>query len=214
MEDHILETISSVEWNSTESDTDFTFLTENYNRFIRNLEPQDLSQVTVVVSLLRENTLTISGIGTATAYLVEGEDITKIVAPESSRFDFHTLTAGEVSRNACIYISNQDSLEILGADFLYEFSSMNSQEFSDTAKDLFSREIDIPFHLIRVAHSFKNIEKPVRQRSRGQLDLLREKAKESGVKIKELPIFQKAKEKIDSVDFGSNEKQKYGFLIA
>lgn len=51
LEDHLLETISSVEWNTSEDDTDFTFLTENYNRFIRNLEPQDLVDISVVVSL-------------------------------------------------------------------------------------------------------------------------------------------------------------------
>lgn len=93
LEDHLLETISSVEWSSPDSDKDFTFLTENYNRFIRNLEPQDLAHISVVVSLLRDNVLTISAIGNATAYLVEADDITKIVAPDRSRFDFHTLTS-------------------------------------------------------------------------------------------------------------------------
>ena len=78
LEDHLLETISSVEWNTSEDDTDFTFLTENYNRFIRNLEPQDLVDISVAVSLLRNNMLTISTIGNATAYLVEGDDITPI----------------------------------------------------------------------------------------------------------------------------------------
>lgn len=93
LEDHLLETISSVEWNSPDSDKDFIFLTENYNRFIRNLEPQDLSQISVVVSLLKDNILTISAIGNATVYLVEADDVTQIVAPDRSRFDFHTLTS-------------------------------------------------------------------------------------------------------------------------
>ena len=212
LEDHLLETISSVEWNTSEDDTDFTFLTENYNRFIRNLEPQDLVDISVVVSLLRNNILTISAIGNATAYLVEGDDITPIAIPESGRFDFHTLTAGEVSRNAAIYISNQDSLEVLGNEFLFEFSAMNSAEFSEVAKTIFSREINIPFHLVRIAHSFKNVPQQPRQRGRGQLDLIKEKGKDVALKIKELPIWKKAKEKINSVDLGANEKQKYSFL--
>lgn len=214
LEDHLLETISSLEWDSPESDKDFAFLTENYNRFIRNLEPQDLSNISVVVSLLKENVLTISAIGSATAYLVEGEDITQIVAPEHDRFDFHTLTSGEVSRNASIYIANRDVMEILGADMLYEFSEMSSSEFSETVKQMFQRELNLSFHLIRVAHSFKNLQKEPQKRGRGQLDLLRQNAKTVVSKVSEMPLWQKTKQRFEAIDLGQNEKQKYGFITA
>lgn len=91
---------------------------------------------------------------------------------------------------------------------------MSSQEFSETAKNIFAREIEIPVHLIRVAHSFKAPVIQKRQRGRGQLDLLKEKSKEAATKLKDLPVLQKVKEKVDSVDFGANEKQKYGFISA
>lgn len=71
LEDHLLETLSATEWSSPDSDKDFTFVTENYNRFIRNLEPQDLTNVTVALALLKNSLLTISAVGNATAYLVE-----------------------------------------------------------------------------------------------------------------------------------------------
>lgn len=150
LEDHLLETISAVEWNSEDADKDFTFITEHYNRFIRNLEPSDLSGISIILSLLRDNLLTISAIGEATAYLVEGEDISGITLPEKGRFDFHTLTTGEVSRNAAIYLANKNVESFLGDDLLLEFSNMPAQEFGNVAKEMFAREITIPFHIIRV----------------------------------------------------------------
>lgn len=91
---------------------------------------------------------------------------------------------------------------------------MASQEFSETAKNIFAREIEIPVHLIRVAHSFKAPTIQKRQRGRGQMDLFKEKTKEAALKFKDLPLVQTVKEKIDNIDFGSNEKQKYGFIGA
>lgn len=214
LEDHILETISSIEWDSPESDKDFTFLTENYNRFIRNLEPADLANISIVVSLLKEKILTVSAIGRASAYLVEGDEITQIVSPEVDRFDFHTLTAGEVGRNATIYIGSRDVGDVLGADMMYEFAEMSGTEFSETAKQIFQREVNIPVHIIRVAHSFKNFQKEPQRRARGQLDLVKQKSREAFEKAKTHPLVKQAKDKIDSIDFGANEKHKYGFLMA
>lgn len=62
LEDHLLETISSIEWKITDSDEDFEFLTANYNKFIRNLDSFDLENVSIIISMLRNNILTISAI--------------------------------------------------------------------------------------------------------------------------------------------------------
>lgn len=53
LEDHLLETISSALWNDIDSDKDFEFLTENYNRFIRNLNSDDLENASIIISLLK-----------------------------------------------------------------------------------------------------------------------------------------------------------------
>lgn len=216
LEDHILETISGVEWNSEDSDKDFTYLTENYNRFIRNLEPADIANISVIISLLRENSLTISAIWNATAYLVEGDEVTAIATPERGRFDFHTLTTGEVSRNASIYLSNKNIHDILGDDLLLEFSDMNPQELENVANEMFEREIDFSFHLIRVAHSFKSAQREIKPRGRGQLDLLKNKSANAAEYVKSMPIWKNTKEKIsqkiDQVNFEENRQQKYIFL--
>lgn len=216
LEDHILETISAVEWNSPDSDQDFTYLTESYNRFIRNLEPADLAGISVVLSFLKDNFLTISAIGSATAFLMEGDEVSQISVPERGRFDFHALTTGEVSRNASIYLSNKNLHEVLGDEWLYDFSEMNAQEFGTTAKEIFAREIDFPFHLIRISHSFKAVPKQIRDRGRGQLDLIKNKSADVVKKVASHPVWKNAKqrisEKIESVDFVENKNQKYAFL--
>lgn len=71
LEDHLLETISAVEWNPEEINKDFEFITENYNRFIKNLEPTDLADISIAISVLYNNDLIISTIGNSTAYLAE-----------------------------------------------------------------------------------------------------------------------------------------------
>ena len=212
IEDHILETISGIEWDSRDSESDFKFLTENYNRFIRNLDSEDLSDISVAISFLKGNILTISTIGQATAYLVEGDEITKIASPEKGRFDFHTLTEGEVSRNASIYISHLDLIDTLGGELLVEFSDLTGQDFKDEVEQIFSRELDFPLHLVRVAHSFKNVQAEIRQRGRGQLDLLKNKSTTAVNYVKNLPIWDTMKEKINSVDFKENSRQKYAYL--
>lgn len=216
LEDHLLETISGVEWNNEDSDKDFTFLTENYNRFIRNLEPTDLANISIVVSLLQNNALTISAIGSATAYLVEADEISAITVPERGRFDFHTLTTGEVSRNATIFISNRNSEDILGDDLLVELSEIPAQEFTSTTSEMLAREINFPLHIIRIAHSFKNTQKDVARRGRGQLDLLKNKSTDAAKYIKNHPVWKNTKEKIakkiNEVDFNENKSQKYAFI--
>ena len=49
---------------------------------------------------------------------------------------------------------------------MYEFSDMNEQEFKEVAEEMFAREIQTPFHLIRIAQSFKSVAKEVTQRGR------------------------------------------------
>lgn len=212
IEDHLLETISWIEWNPTDIDKDFRFLTENYNKFIKNLDSSDIEDISVIISVLRSNILTISAVWRATAYLVEWDEISEITAQEKWRTDFHTLTEWEVSRNSSIYISNTDVLNTIGSELLYEFSNLSSQEYTEEALSVFRREIETSLHIIRISYSFKNTIKEVRNRGRGQIDLLKNKWVETAKMIKNLPIWWKIKNEIDKIDFQKNTKQKYLYL--
>lgn len=212
LEDHLLETISSIEWKITYSDEDFEFLTANYNKFIRNLDSFDLENVSIIISMLRNNILTISAIWKATAYLVEWEEISQIIAPEKWRIDFHTLVKWDVSRNASIYLSNTNIENTIWSELLYEFSNLSSNEYSEVASNILQREMEESIHLIKISHSFKNSTKEIQKRSRWQINLIKNKWIETAKIIKEMPIWSKIKQKIDQIDFDKNTKQKYIYI--
>ena len=41
LEDHLLESISRIEWEKNNLITDFTFISENFNHFTQNLDESD-----------------------------------------------------------------------------------------------------------------------------------------------------------------------------
>lgn len=82
LEDHILETLSGTDWTADDMDQDFTFVTETYNRFIHNLDGDDLHQTSVLFAAIKNNTLTISAIGNSSAYLLDSEEVSEITTPE------------------------------------------------------------------------------------------------------------------------------------
>ena len=53
IEDHILENISSTEWNIRETDKDFSYVTEHYNNFLSSFEKDDLTDIRVLLGMLQ-----------------------------------------------------------------------------------------------------------------------------------------------------------------
>lgn len=215
LEDHILETISSTEWKTEDSDKDFMFLTENYNFFIKNLDPRDLSDISLVISVLENTKLTISAIWYAAAFLVEGEEVTQITEPEKWRTDFHTMTAGEVGRNAHIFVATRNIEHIFGSDLLIEFANQTASQFQKEMLALLDREYTESLHTIRYWYDFSST-KPDTQRktvrARGQIDLLKNRLSSAKEYIQKNDIYTTAKEKIQDIDFKKNTKQRYIFL--
>lgn len=62
IEDHILENISSTEWNIRETDKDFSYITEHYNSFLSSFSKDDLSDIRVLLGMLQGDNLTLSTI--------------------------------------------------------------------------------------------------------------------------------------------------------
>lgn len=52
LEDHILESISSTDWNIRELSQDFSYVTERYNNLIKNFDTEDLSSIRVLLAML------------------------------------------------------------------------------------------------------------------------------------------------------------------
>ena len=76
LEDHFLETLSGVEWKKRDIDTDFSFVSENYNRFIQNIDSGELEGMDIVFAVLSDTYLILSTIGNGEVLLIdENRDI-------------------------------------------------------------------------------------------------------------------------------------------
>lgn len=62
LEDQLLETISSTVWEDAKSDADFTYITEHYNHHTKNLDDSDLEDISILLAVLKGNSLTVSTI--------------------------------------------------------------------------------------------------------------------------------------------------------
>lgn len=52
LEDHILESISSTDWNIRELQQDFSYVTERYNTLIKNFDSTDISNIRILLAML------------------------------------------------------------------------------------------------------------------------------------------------------------------
>ena len=213
LEDHILETVSGVEWSDAHSDVDFTYITEHYNRFIKNLETDDLEGVSILLGLLKNDELTVSSIGEAGAYLVEGESVTLISSTEKHRYDFHTLTSGQVARNASIYLSNTHLQEIVGDELLLELDTLDEKEIQEVMVGVFKREIQVPLAVIRLAHPRASaVRSQASLRGGKQSDVIREKGTQFIGYVKNHAVWGKIRDKASQIGPDASPTQKYAFL--
>ena len=60
LEDHLLESISSTSWAHGEKDADFTYITEKYNHFLKNIAQEDLFHTGALFAILSEDEFTVS----------------------------------------------------------------------------------------------------------------------------------------------------------
>lgn len=213
LEDHMLENISGWEWNGRDTETDFTFVTEHYNRFIKNLEEKDLEGISLIFWVLQWEKLILSAIGNASAYIVEDEKVSKITSTEEGRKDFHAMTTGNIDKDMTIYLSNIDSQSTLGNGLLEELSGMTSQEFSEVAKNIIQKDIHFPFILVRIAHITKKYgtTSDARRTGKNQIDILRHKSLAIKDSIVESKIWNRTKNSLTNFSLEKSQ-HKYIFL--
>lgn len=60
LEDHILESISSTEWNLRETNHDFSYITEHYNSFVMSFAQEDIADIRILIGMLQGEDLTLS----------------------------------------------------------------------------------------------------------------------------------------------------------
>jgi hypothetical protein len=174
LEDHLLEMISWVEWQMHDIESDFSYVAEHFNHFIKNLEPNDLVWVSILFASIINSTLTLSVIGHAQALLIEKNwEATLISTEDLWRYEFHSISSGAIPQGGNIYLSNAPISAILGNDILVEFSELDDQTWIKTAEGVLMREYHDNLHIIRISQEHpKPIRKPT---SSWQLHLLNQK---------------------------------------
>lgn len=60
LEDHLLETISSISWSSETLESDFSYLSERYNQFIQNIDAGDLKSISCLIGGLYKQFLSLA----------------------------------------------------------------------------------------------------------------------------------------------------------
>lgn len=153
LEDHLLEMISWVEWQIHDIDADFSYVAEHFNHFIKNIDSDDLTGISLVLWALYKNTLIITTIGNAQALLIEKHGEVSIISVEDQgRYEFHSISSWEIPVWWTVYIANNQLSKILWEDILFEFSELDSTAWINTANEVLRREYSSDVHIFRITN--------------------------------------------------------------
>ena len=97
LEDHLLESISSTGWNQSEEEADFTYVTEKYNHFQRNLAEADMRNTGCLFAIVVGDSLMISVIGSMNTTLREKNgDLSMIAENDENSLEFSSVSHGKI----------------------------------------------------------------------------------------------------------------------
>jgi hypothetical protein len=171
-------------------DTDFTFVSENFNHFTQNIDESDRESIGVLFAVLIDNTLVFSHIGDTSIILVESDGaITSLSNNDPSNTEFHAVSSGDVLPGSHIYLSSTPLENRLSDDLIRDLSALNPVEWKNIIGDVFRKEIQDTIHIAHISQEI--VEKTtVRGSSRRQMDILRTGSREVLQKIHAREFFQ------------------------
>lgn len=214
LEDHLLESISWIEWEGQSLGTDFTFISENFNHFIQNIDIADRASIGVLFAVLIGEELVFSHIGDTSILLVEADgNINNLSNNDPTLGEFQAISSGEVLAGSHVYLSSSPLENRLSDDIIRDLSWLNEVEWKNIIADIFKKEIQETIHVWHIYH--ERIEKVQRERRWWkQLDILRTSSREM---LSGLHVWEKL-QKIQNISqdfFVKKQKEtKYVFLIA
>ncbi len=148
-----MESISQVEWSIASIDTDFTFVSENFNHFIQNIDESDRDSIGVLFAVLIDDTLVFSHIGDTSIILIEDDGtITSLSNNDPSNTEFHAISSGEVLAGSHIYLSSSPLENRLSDDLIRDLSALNPTEWKNIIGDVFRKEIQDTIHIAHISH--------------------------------------------------------------
>lgn len=169
VEDHLLETLSGVEWDSS-IENDFAYVSENYNHFSQNLAWEDKNSIHAIFAVLSENSLTFSHTGETEILLVDEKgELIPLSTAERDTHEFQALSSGEVMEGTEIYLVTEYLEDKLWEDAIGELSSLDDENWKDTITSTLAREKFGTIHIWIIRNKKK---KEKTSRSWGQIDIL------------------------------------------
>lgn len=151
LEDHLLESISSTGWNHGDEEADFTYITEKYNHFQRNLAPEDLRDTSALFAVIHEDEMMISVIGSMCALLREKNgDLNTIAENQEEETEFTSVSSGKIPSGAQFFLSSKPLSSFLSDDFFDESANLSLAAFSETLEWILKRDAHDTIHIIRI----------------------------------------------------------------
>lgn len=173
LEDHLLESISSIEWELSNLKGDFTYISENFNHFIQNISEEERVGLGVVFAVLIDTELAFAHIGDTSVLLVEEDgSITDLSNNDTSKVEFQAISSGEVLPWSHMYLSSSPLENRLSDDLIRDLSSLNQIEWKNIITDVFKKEIQDTIHVGYISNSVKQKIQNESRKSK-QLDILR-----------------------------------------
>ncbi len=174
IEDHMLEVISAIFWAKEAWETDFSFVSENYNRFIKNIVAEDMDDLSIVFWVIFWEKVILSTVWDAVAFALDiGEDIEIIAQWSHGSYEFQAVSSGKVSPGMTLYIANAQIESILGEDVMIEASHLDDTDWMPSIERIFSRETTETIHITRIQKELKQSPKKEIRKLGKQLDILK-----------------------------------------
>jgi hypothetical protein len=214
IEDHILENISSTEWNIKELSQDFSYLTEHYNNFIKSFDEEEITNIKVLIAMLEWDNLTLATIGWTYGTLIEKNwSITDISVHENKYHEFHSISSGKIANGATVYLASGNLEQILWVEILEELSQLEPSVWIETTTNLLEREISSNLHIMRLSRKSHEIIHPAFSREkRKQSDIIRDKWALFVEYVRSKKMWEKTKKYIKKLPTLENKKYQYAFL--
>lgn len=213
LEDHILESISSTEWNPRETSHDFSYITEHYNSFVTSFPREEIADIRILLGMLQGENLTLSTVwGTHGVFIEASGEFIDITVHENRSYEFHSITTGKIPVGATVYLGSDDIDHILGHDVLAELASLAPDVWSETSKRVIEREIIANLHIIRLSRRIYDTHTIVSTRWRKQADILRDRGVVLAEYIRSRKMWEKTKGLIQKLPTLRNPRYQIAFL--
>jgi hypothetical protein len=151
IEEFFLENIGEISWEETNLDDDFSYITEKYNKFIKNLDLKD-EHVSIFFGVNKEEQFVFSMIGEIYMFMKESNRKWASIGemnPHGGN-EFSYVSSGIIPYESSIYISTSDLIKTIGTEVLEDMAKLNGKNFEDTMVEWLNKEIDSSIDIIRI----------------------------------------------------------------